>query len=308
MKQRTDIPIKSWIDRYLPWRLRPYAKLMRLDRPIGIWLLLLPGWWSLTQAGFGTPNFKLVALFFVGAIVMRGAGCTYNDIIDRDIDRQVERTRSRPLAAGHVTMKAAWIFLAVQLVIGLIILLQFNWFAMGVGAASLLLVAAYPFMKRITFWPQAWLGLTFNWGALLGWAATHGRIETPALWLYAAGFFWTLGYDTIYAHQDREDDALIGVRSSALKLGNRTKPFVAVCYLLTIGCLYAATSAPAYDFSYFRALVGYPGIAAFAFAALHLAWQAATLDINNPANCLYRFRSNRNFGLLVLVALALQRY
>lgn len=308
MNQRSDIPTKTWIDRYLPWRMRPFAKLMRLDRPVGIWLLLLPGWWGLALAGFGTPDFKLMALFLVGAVVMRGAGCTYNDIIDRDVDRKVARTRARPIPSGHVTVKAAWIFLAVQLVIGLIILLQFNWFAIGIGAASLLLVAAYPFMKRITFWPQAWLGLTFNWGTLLGWAAARGTIETPALWLYAAGFFWTLGYDTIYAHQDREDDALIGVRSAALALGKRTKPFVAVCYLLTVGGLFAAMSAPTYDITYFRALVGYPGIAAFVLAALHLAWQAATLDINNPANCLYRFRSNRNFGLLVLVTVALMRY
>lgn len=293
------MPTKSWIDRYLPWRLRPFAKLMRLDRPVGIWLLLLPGWWSLTLAGFGAPNLKLIGLFFVGAVVMRGAGCTYNDIIDRDIDRRVERTRVRPLPSGQITVRTAWIFLGVQLVIGLAVLLQFNWFAVGVGAASILLVAAYPFMKRITFWPQAWLGLTFNWGALLGWAAVRGTIESPAVWLYAAGFFWTLGYDTIYAHQDREDDALIGVRSSALALGKYTKPFLAIVYLLFAGAMAGALMyAP-------RNL--YMEIA-FAAAGLHLAWQVVTLNINDPASCLYRFRSNRNFGLLVLVALALMRY
>ena len=299
MNIRTDIPTKSWIDRYLPWRMRPYAKLMRLDRPVGIWLLLLPAWWSLTLAGFGVPNLKYVALFLAGAIVMRGAGCTYNDIIDRDIDRKVERTRVRPLAAGHISVKAAWIFLAVQLVIGLIVLLQFNWYAIGVGAASLLLVAAYPFMKRITFWPQAWLGLTFNWGTLLGWAAVRGTIDEPALWLYAAGFFWTLGYDTIYAHQDREDDALIGVRSSALALGNRTKPFVALCYLLMVGLLIGSVR---------YALHNIAMEIAFACVVIHLAWQVITLNINDPANCLYRFRSNRNLGLLVFVTLVLMRY
>jgi len=299
MNTKTDMPAKSWIDRYVPWRLRPYAKLMRLDRPVGIWLLLLPGWWSITLAGLGVPNLKLMILFLVGAVVMRGAGCTYNDIIDRDIDRQVERTRGRPLAAGHISVRAAWIFLVAQLVIGLAVLLQFNWYAIGVGAASLLLVAGYPFMKRITFWPQAWLGLTFNWGALVGWAAVRGTIDEPALWIYAAGFFWTLGYDTIYAHQDREDDALIGVRSSALALGKRTKPFVALCYLLMAGLLVGATRYMPHNV--FMQV-------AFAFIVIHLAWQVITLNINNSANCLARFRSNRNLGLLVLVALVLIRY
>ncbi|MCC6915109.1 MAG: 4-hydroxybenzoate octaprenyltransferase, partial [Rhodospirillaceae bacterium] len=228
----TDIPRGSWVDRLLPRFARPYARLMRLDRPIGFWLLLIPGWWSITLAGRGEPNVELMVLFLAGAILMRGAGCTINDIVDRDFDAKVARTRTRPIPAGDVSARAAAIFLAAQLAISLVILMQFNWVAVGVGASSLLLIAVYPFMKRITYWPQAWLGLTFNWGALLGWAAARGTIERDAALLYAAGFFWTLGYDTIYAHQDKDDDALIGVKSSALALGGKTRPFVAVCYVL----------------------------------------------------------------------------
>lgn len=290
----TDIPRGSWVDRLLPRFARPYARLMRLDRPIGFWLLLIPGWWSITLAGRGEPNVELMVLFLAGAILMRGAGCTINDIVDRDFDAKVARTRTRPIPAGEVSARAAAIFLAAQLAISLVILMQFNWVAVGVGASSLLLIAVYPFMKRITYWPQAWLGLTFNWGALLGWAAARGTIERDAALLYAAGFFWTLGYDTIYAHQDKDDDALIGVKSSALALGGKTRPFVAVCYVLAFGLLLMA-SWPMTIGPWPKALMG--------LAALHLAWQVATLKIDDPMNCLARFKANRDFGLIVLAAM-----
>lgn len=290
----TDIPAAGWIGRFLPRPLRPYARLMRLDRPIGFWLLLIPGWWSITLAGRGEPNTTLMILFLAGAVLMRGAGCTLNDIVDRDYDAKVARTRTRPIPAGEIGVRAAFVFLAVQLAGGLAILLQFNWYAIAAGASSLILIAIYPFMKRITYWPQAWLGLTFNWGALLGWAAARGTIETDALLLYAGCFFWTLGYDTIYAHQDKDDDALIGVKSSALALGHATRPFVAACYALAFGLILAA-SWP---------LMGGPWPKAImTLAALHLVWQVATLDIDRPLNCLTRFKGNRDFGLLVLAAL-----
>ena len=297
---KTGIPPLAWIDVWLPPPARPFARLMRLDRPIGTWLLLLPGWWAITLAGFGHPDPELAVLFLFGAAVMRGAGCTYNDIIDRDIDANVARTATRPLPSGQVSVRAAWIFLGLQLAIGLAILVQMNAAAMAVGAASLLLVFTYPFMKRITYWPQAWLGLTFNWGVLVGWAAVRGTVEIPALPLYAAGFFWTLGYDTIYAHQDKDDDALIGVKSSALALGRRSKPFIAVMYALTLALLAVASLRVT--------LPAWPALALLGAAGAHLIWQVATLDIDNPANCLRRFNSNRDFGLLVLASLLLQRF
>ena len=297
---KSDIPQMPWIDVWLPPILRPFARLARLDRPIGTWLLLLPGWWAITVAGFGVPDQKLLLLFLIGALVMRGAGCTYNDIIDREFDAKVARTATRPLPSGHVSVRAAWIFLSIQLVAGLAVLLQFNTTAIIVGAASLVLVFTYPFMKRITYWPQAWLGLTFNWGVLLGWAAVRDTIDIAAVPLYVAGIFWTLGYDTIYAHQDKEGDALIGVKSSALALGRLTKPFVALMYLLTIGLLaYVMTSIT---------MPGLPSLVCLGAAALHLVWQVATLNINDSTNCLRRFRANRDFGLLVLAALLLQRF
>jgi 4-hydroxybenzoate polyprenyltransferase len=261
--------------------------------------LLLPGWWAIALAGFGVPRLKLIGLFLIGAVVMRGAGCTFNDIIDRDIDAKVARTRTRPLASGEVSLRAAWVFLGLQLCVGLIVLFQFNGFAMALGAASLLLVGTYPFMKRLTYWPQVWLGLTFNWGALLGWAAMRRDIEPTSLLLYAAGFFWTLGYDTIYAHQDKEDDALVGVKSSALALGDKTRPFVAASYLATMLILLLAL----------RPLpLGWPTRIFLVAGAIQLAWQVITLNTDDPANCLKRFRSNRDFGLLILAALLLLRY
>jgi len=289
---------RVWTDVWLPPFLRPFARLARLDKPIGTWLLLLPGWWAITLAGFGVPEKELMVLFLLGAVVMRGAGCTYNDIIDRDLDAKVSRTATRPLPAGEVSLRAAWIFLGVQLALGLAILLQLKTNAIFVGAASLLLVFSYPFMKRITYWPQAWLGLTFNWGVLLGWTATRGTLDMAALPLYAAGFFWTLGYDTIYAHQDREDDALVGVKSSALALGRWSKPFIAAMYAIAFGLIYFAGT---------RFITpGLPSQVLFGAAALQMLWQVLTLNINDPANCLKRFQSNRNFGLLILAALLMQ--
>ncbi len=235
-----------------------------------------------------------MVLFGVGALVMRGAGCTYNDIIDRDFDARVARTAARPLPSGAIPLRRATLFLAAQLLTGLAVLVQMNTFAIGLGMASLMLVFSYPFMKRITFWPQLWLGLTFNWGALLGWTAVTGSLATPAVALYAAGLFWTLGYDTIYAHQDREDDLLIGVKSSALALGERTRPAVAVFYACSLILIAVAG---------LLAGLGSMFLAGLGMAALHLAWQVATLNIHDSANCLTRFRSNRGYSWLVLGAI-----
>jgi 4-hydroxybenzoate polyprenyltransferase len=289
-----DIPIGNWVDRSLPTGLRPYARLMRLDRPIGTWLLLLPGWWSIAMAAQGWPDLWLMALFAVGAVVMRGAGCTFNDWADRDFDGLVERTRRRPIPSGDVSPKRALMFLGAELAVGLLILLQFNTFAILVGTASLLLVFPYPYMKRITYWPQAWLGLTFNWGALLGWAAASGALSWSALVMYAAGLFWTLGYDTIYAHQDKEDDALIGVKSTALRLGDHTKPWLLLFYGLTVLLL---------GLSGWLAGLAWPYYVLLAGAWLQSLWQVSDLEMDDSADCLAKFKSNRFFGLLVLAGI-----
>ena len=226
---RSDIAENDWIERHAPHRARPYCRLARLDRPIGTMLLLWPCFWgiSLAAGSRSWPDLRLLALFAVGALVMRAAGCVINDIADRDFDARVARTAGRPLASGALTPLNAWLFLSALLAGGLVILLQLNRTAIILGLAALPLVGVYPFMKRITWWPQAWLGLTFNWGALMGWAAAGGGADWwPALALYGAGIVWTLGYDTIYAHQDKEDDALIGVKSSARRLGDATRPCV----------------------------------------------------------------------------------
>jgi 4-hydroxybenzoate polyprenyltransferase len=288
-----DILFGDWIDRLMPSASRPYLRLMRLDRPIGTWLLLLPGWWSIALAADRWPDALLLVLFGVGAVVMRGAGCTYNDIVDRDFDGRVARTAARPIPSGLVSPWQAARFLGLLLSIGLAILLQMSRLAVILGAASLLLVFAYPFMKRITYWPQAWLGLTFNWGALLGWAAATGTLDWPPLVLYVAGLFWTLGYDTIYAHQDKVDDALIGVKSSALKLGSATPGWLAVFFTVAL-VLIAATG--------WLAGLGWPFYLLLIPAGVQLAWQVATLDLDDTADCLAKFRSNRIFGWLILVA------
>jgi 4-hydroxybenzoate polyprenyltransferase len=228
----------NWVDTLAPPWARPYLRLSRLDRPIGSWLLLMPCWWSAALAAGVAHNISrlplVIALFFVGAFVMRGAGCTWNDITDRDLDAKVERTRSRPIPAGQVSVPQALVFLVVQALIGLVVLLQFNRFAIATGIASLAIVAVYPFMKRITWWPQVVLGLAFSWGALMGFAVTLGRIDATALSLYAGSIAWVIGYDTIYAHQDAEDDALIGIKSTARLFGERTHRALIVFYALAV--------------------------------------------------------------------------
>jgi 4-hydroxybenzoate polyprenyltransferase len=288
----------NWVDRWAPLAWRPYARLARLDRPIGWWLLLWPCWWSAALAAVASgapyPNPWHLALFLVGAIVMRGAGCTYNDVVDRDVDAQVTRTRSRPIPSGQVSAKRAFAFAVALSFVGLVVLLQFNWTTILVGAGSLVVVAAYPFAKRVTDWPQMVLGLAFSWGAFLGWTAVFGRLDWAPVALYLAAILWTIGYDTIYAHQDRRDDAIVGIRSTARLFGRYTK--------LSIGGLFGATVvALAVAF----ALVGagwpaYLGLAAF---AVHLAWQVVTLDEDDPARCLMLFRSNRIAGWLPFLGL-----
>jgi 4-hydroxybenzoate polyprenyltransferase len=282
----------GWVDR-LPARLRPYAVLARWDRPIGTWLLLLPCWWS-TALAPGWPDPWLLMLFAVGAIAMRGAGCVINDLADRDLDARVERTRHRPLASGRIGTVQALGFLAVQLLVALAVLLTFNPFTIALTLAAMPLVIAYPFMKRFTWWPQAFLGITFNWGALVGWAAVTGDLTWAPLALYAAGFFWTLGYDTIYAHQDKTDDAVVGVRSSALLLGPATPPWLVGFYATTVVLLMVAGGLAGMGAGFY-VLIG--------AAAVHFGWQVRTLDLDDPQSCLVRFRSNRDVGLLILLAI-----
>ena len=289
----------NWVDSLAPAWSRPYLRLARLDRPIGSWLLLIPCWWSLGLASVraGEPvNVWHVVLFFIGAFAMRGAGCTWNDIVDRKLDAMVERTRSRPIPSGQVSVSAAAGFLVAQALIGLAVLLQFNLFTIMVGLASLGVVAIYPFMKRITYWPQIVLGLAFSWGALMGWPATFGRLDWPALILYAGSIAWVIGYDTIYAHQDREDDALIGIKSTALLFLENTKPMLAVFYTLAVALFAVAGLSAGAGLVYALGLL--------AFAA-HLSWQIKRLDIGNPDLCLKLFKSNRNAGLILFAALVL---
>ena len=288
----------NWVDTLAPPWSRPYLRLCRLDRPIGSWLLLLPCWWSAALAAGVSHHVSrlplIIALFFVGAFAMRGAGCTWNDITDRDLDAKVERTRSRPIPAGQVSVRQALAFLVAQALIGLAVLLQFNSFAIGTGIASLAIVAAYPFMKRITWWPQVVLGLAFSWGALMGFAILLGRIGLPALVLYAGSIAWVIGYDTIYAHQDTEDDALIGVKSTARLFGARTHQALVVFYSLAVTLIGVAMRLSG------TGLAGWIGLAAF---AVHLGWQIARLDIGDPALCLRIFKSNRDAGLLLFAGL-----
>ena len=291
----SDITRGNWLDRYAPAGARPYARLMRLDRPIGTWLLLLPGWWALViPAPSGTwPDPLWVALFGIGAILMRGAGCVINDFFDRDFDARVARTADRPLASCTVSVRKAMLFLLALLAISFAILVQFNLFAIAIGALSLALVVPYPLMKRITWWPQAWLGLTFNWGVLLGWAVVRGDLDPAAFVLYAAGFFWTLGYDTIYAHQDKEDDALVGIKSTARLLGAKSRPWIAGFYIVTI-VLLGVTG--------WMVGLAWPFWVGLALAAAHLAWQTITIDFDDAKDCLAKFKSNRDFGLILFAA------
>ena len=290
----------NWVDGLAPPFARPYLRLARLDRPIGSWLLLMPCWWSVGLAGMRVEQFPSlwhVVLFFIGAFAMRGAGCTWNDLIDRNLDRLVERTRSRPIPSGQVTVAEATAFMVAQALIGFLVLIQFNRFTVFTGLASLLVVAIYPFMKRITYWPQIVLGLAFSYGALMGWPAAFGRLDWPAIVLYAGSISWVIGYDTIYAHQDREDDLLIGIKSTALLFGENTRPMLAGFYsgavvLIGIAGLTAGGG-----------LIFVLGLIAF---AAHLAWQVVRLDINDSAHCLKLFKSNRDAGLILFGAMLLE--
>ena len=314
----------NWVDRHAPEGLKPWLKLGRFDRPIGIWLLLIPGWQGIALALAQyrkTPDLYeawLVLAFALGACLMRAAGCAFNDIVDRDIDARVARTALRPIPSGRISVKQAWAFVIGCSLISLLILLTLNLTAILLGLASVGLVAAYPFMKRITWWPQAWLGLTFNWGVLMGFAAAHALIAAwpiplnatvwgadvhplvvlllPALLLYAGAVFWTLGYDTIYALQDIEDDAMIGVRSSARRLGPRVRDGVAFFYLLAVILALGAGATAGLGPLFYLALVAY---------AAHLGWQVARLRPDNPALALRLFRSNRDAGLILLSAIIL---
>ena len=288
----------NWVDTRAPLWSRPYLRLARLDRPIGSWLLLLPCWWSAALAAASARDASrlplILVLFLVGAFVMRGAGCTWNDITDRDLDAKVERTRSRPIPAGQVGVRQALAFLVAQALIGLVVLLQFNRFAILTGIASLAIVAVYPFMKRITWWPQVVLGLAFSWGALMGFAVILGQIGLPALFLYAGSIAWVIGYDTVYAHQDTEDDALIGVKSTARLFGAQTHRALILFYSLAVILIGAALALSG---------VGVPAWIGLAVFAGHLGWQITRLRIDDPALCLRVFKSNRGAGLLLFAGL-----
>jgi 4-hydroxybenzoate polyprenyltransferase len=295
----SDIRRGDWVERVLPGWAEPYARLARIDRPIGTWLLLFPSWWGIALAAPtgpepGWPDPLLLLLFAIGAVAMRGAGCTLNDIADRDYDAKVARTRKRPIPSGRISVAQAIAFLAAQLAVGASVLFSLNRLGILLGLGVLGLIGTYPFMKRITYWPQLFLGLNFNWGALIGWSAVTGSLGRPALLLYLGGVFWTLGYDTIYAHQDKEDDVRIGVKSSALALGRRTRPFLFVFYAGALLLWGLAGEAAGLGTAFFVAL---------AAAALQLAWQAARVDTDDPADCLARFRSNRAVGWLLLAGI-----
>lgn len=295
----------NWVDRHAPAAARPFLRLSRADRPVGTWLLLIPCWWGLGLAVAADPagprpeDLWIALGCAIGAVLMRGAGCTWNDLTDRDFDAAVARTRSRPLPSGQVTPCQAAAWMAAQALAALLILLTFPPLAIALGVASVGLVCIYPFAKRFTWWPQIFLGLAFNWGALLAWAAHAGTLAAPAALLYLAGIAWTLFYDTIYAHQDREDDALIGVKSTA-RLFDRNTPR----WLAAFGVAAAGLSALAVI------LAGPPpmglalGLAGAAGFAAHLAWQLTLIDIDDPARCLALFRSNRNAGLILALGLA----
>ncbi|TCP21378.1 4-hydroxybenzoate octaprenyltransferase [Rhodovulum adriaticum] len=290
----------NWVDSDAPEWTRPYLRLSRADRPIGTWLLLLPCWWSITLAAASTGFLWLDLWLFVGtaigAVLMRGAGCTWNDITDRDFDGEVARTRSRPIPSGQVTVRGAMVWLVVQCLVAFAILLTFNWNAIAMGIGSLALVAIYPFAKRFTYWPQVFLGLAFNWGALLLWVAHTGTLGWPAVLLYLSGIAWTIFYDTVYAHQDKEDDALIGVKSTALLFGAQTGRILHRFLLLSVALMtmavFLALVGNSSGAGLFVALLGVAGFAG------HLYWQLSRLDTEDGATCLSLFRSNRDAGLI----------
>lgn len=287
----------NWVDSLAPSYTRPYLRLARLDRPIGSWLLLMPCWWSVGLAGMHNdrlPSLWHIVLFFIGAFAMRGAGCTWNDLVDRDLDGRVERTRSRPIPSGQVTVAQATMFMVAQALVGFLVLIQFNRFTVAAGIASLLVVVIYPFMKRITYWPQIFLGLAFSWGALMGWPAAFGRLDWPAIVLYVGSILWVIGYDTIYAHQDRDDDLLIGIKSTALLFGERTPTMLATFYAGAIVLIAAAGFMAGGGIIFTIGIVGF---------AAHLAWQVNRLDIDDPAHCLALFKSNRDAGVILFAAM-----
>lgn len=294
-----DAARRNWVDRFAPPPVRPYLRLARADRPIGSWLLLLPCWWSTALAAIAAgqpyPDPGLLALFAVGAIAMRGAGCTWNDILDRDIDRQVARTRSRPLPSGQVSLAGAFVFLGLQLLIGLAVLISLPRFAVVTGVASMGVVAIYPLMKRITSVPQLILGIAFSWGALMGWASVFRSIDDPALLLFAGSVCWVFGYDTIYAHQDREDDAMVGIGSTALLFGTRSR--------LALILVYAACLA-LFAMALVQSGAGILSVAGLLGFAVMLYRQVRLLDINDPEGCLRLFKSNRDAGLILFAGLA----
>jgi 4-hydroxybenzoate polyprenyltransferase len=295
-----DAPSGNWVDTYAPAASRPYLRMMRADRPIGWWLLLIPCWWGAALAGImagqGFVNLWHVLLFFIGAVVMRGAGCVWNDVTDRDIDAEVERTRSRPIPSGQVSVRAALVFMVGLSLIGLLVLVQFNWATILWAIASLGIVAIYPFMKRVTWWPQIVLGFAFNWGALLGFTAIFGVPTMAGLLLYLAGIAWTLGYDTVYALQDIEDDAVVGVKSTARLFGADSQRYIAGFYALAVVLAAAASMLAGAGLLTFAGLFGF---------AVMLALQTRSLDINDPQSALQAFRANRNAGLVFFLGLIL---
>lgn len=290
---------RDWVDRLFPAAAKPYARLMRIDRPIGIWLLMFPCWWGVALASPSWPDPWLLALFAIGAATMRAAGCAFNDVVDRGVDRRVARTASRPVASGLVSVPRALALAAFLSLVGLIVLLQFNGFTIALAIASLALVIVYPFAKRFTDWPQMVLGLAFNWGALVGWVAVKGELSWSAFLLYLGGVAWTLGYDTIYAHQDARDDRTAGVRSTALLFGARSKRWIGAFYGAFLTCVFAAAVMEEVAVVLVAPLLG-P-------VAAQLAWQVGTLKASDPQNCLRRFRSNQWAAAGVFAALVIGR-
>ena len=301
-----DAPNGNWVDSFAPLATRPYLRLSRADRPIGTWLLLIPCFWGIALAalsdGFRAWDIWLALSCGVGAFLMRGAGCTWNDITDRDFDAAVARTKSRPLPSGQVTVKGALVWMAAQALIAAAILFSYNWLAIGLGVGSLALVAIYPFAKRFTWWPQVFLGLAFNWGALLAYAAHAGEVGLPAVLLYVSGIAWTLFYDTIYAHQDKEDDALIGVKSTARLFGAHTRPWLLGFQALAVGLMAAAVIVALLPQDNLpRLLLALLGVWAFGW---HMTWQMRRLDLDDPTSCLIAFRANRDAGMIPALFLA----
>ncbi len=288
----------GWFDRWAPGSVRPWLILARVDKPAGYWLLMWPCWWGVALASPDWPDFYLLFLFTVGAIVMRSAGCIVNDLADRKIDRQVERTRSRPLASGEISLAGATVFLVILTAIGFLVLIQFNLQAVLIGSASLILVVIYPFMKRVTYWPQLFLGLAFNWGIFVGWVAVAGELTLAPIILYAGAICWTIGYDTIYAHQDKQDDRKIGVKSTALAFGERSGVYVGLFYSAFV--LFAVASFAVAGLSWwFGVLIG--------AVAAQLAWQVITVDLDDVESCMQRFASNWQIGILVFSSIVIGR-